>query len=177
SVRRRAMVLRTLVSSRRSTSPAGAAAGAAVGAAPARSTSSATILPSGPVPDSAARSIPCSRAIRRASGDAFTRPPFPCAATGSPSLFSHLTIVPDSIPCPSRGSLTSLATRHRPLDRLEHVVGVRDHVLLHHRRERKRRELRPDALDRRVEPVERLLLDDGRDLRAEAHPRHRLVRD
>src|SRR5207249_4468265 len=74
-------------------------------------------------------------------------------STASPSLFSHLTIVPDSIPCPSRGSLTSLATRHRLLDRGEHVCGVRHHVLLHHRRERERREPRPHALDRRVEPV------------------------
>ncbi len=31
--------------------------------------------PSGPVPVTAARSIPRSRAMRRASGDAFTRPP------------------------------------------------------------------------------------------------------
>ena len=35
----------------------------------------------------------------------------------------------------------------------------------------------PDTLDRRVEPVERLVLDDGRDLGAEAHPRDGLVRD
>ena len=40
----------------------------------ARSTSSATIRPSGPVPRSCARSMPRSRAIRRASGEALTRP-------------------------------------------------------------------------------------------------------
>ena len=61
SVRRRAIVLRMFVSSRRSTSPGAAAgAGAAAGVAPtsARSTSSATIRPSGPVPVSDESSIP-----------------------------------------------------------------------------------------------------------------------
>jgi hypothetical protein len=67
--------------------------------------------------------------------------------------------------------LTSSPSRsHGALDRGEHVVGVRDDELLHHRRERQRRELRADALDRRVEPVERLVLEHGRDLGAEAHP-------
>ena len=80
SVRRRAIVRRTLVSSRRSTSPGttGVGAGAAAGAvapASARSTSSATIRPSGPVPRICASSIPRSRAIRRANGDALIRSP------------------------------------------------------------------------------------------------------
>ena len=82
SVIRFATVLRSDVSSTRSIPAAGAAAGAAF-AGPetaARSTSSATIRPSGPVPASAARSMPRSRAIRRASGDALIRPPFPLAA-------------------------------------------------------------------------------------------------
>ncbi len=77
SVSRRAIVLRIDVSSISSTSPAGAAtaAGAAFGAATApRSTSSATIRPSGPLPDSVAMSIPFSRASLRASGEALTRP-------------------------------------------------------------------------------------------------------
>ena len=74
SVSRLAIVRRTLVSSRRSASPTAIGAGAAAGAASARSTSSATIRPSGPVPRMVERSIPRSRAIRRASGDAFTRP-------------------------------------------------------------------------------------------------------
>src|SRR6185312_13261672 len=92
-------------------------------------------------------------------------------STWSPSDLSHLTIVPDSIPWPRRGSLTSSAIAlHRPLDRSQHVIGVRDDVLLHHRREGQRREPGADALDGRVEPVERLVLDDGGDLRAEAHP-------
>src|SRR4051812_33996946 len=262
SVSRRAIVLRTFESGTRSTSPAGK--GAAMGAggagppASARSTSSATIRPSGPVPWIAARSIPRSRARRRASGEALTRP-FVVAAgcsvvrccgagsgwrsgsfgasaaatsgtsspsapmkatvsptgtspsatailsrtpaasastscvtlsvsssnsgspfcTGSPSDLSQRTIVPDSIPWPSRGRMTSVATAsalpHGPLDRGEHVVGMRDDERLHHRRERQRRELRADALDRRIEPVERLVLEHRSDLRAEAHPRHRLV--
>ena len=71
SVSRRAIVLRIDVSSISSTSPAGAAtaAGAALGAATApRSTSSATIRPSGPLPESVAMSIPFSaRACARAA--------------------------------------------------------------------------------------------------------------
>jgi hypothetical protein len=78
SVSRRAIVLRIDVSSISSTSPAGAAtaaAGAAFGVATApRSTSSATIRPSGPLPESVAMSIPFSRASLRASGEALTRP-------------------------------------------------------------------------------------------------------
>src|SRR5262249_57173638 len=62
-------------------------------------------------------------------------------------------------------------------DRGEQVGGLRDDELLHRRRERERRELRPDALDRRVEPVERPLLEDGRNLGPEPHPRHGLVCD
>src|SRR3954453_10037433 len=62
-------------------------------------------------------------------------------------------------------------------DRLQHVLRVRDDELLHHRGERQRRELRADALDRRVEPVEGLVLQDPRALGAEAHPRPGLVRD
>src|SRR6185436_10718934 len=68
-------------------------------------------------------------------------------STLSPSDFSQRTIVPASIPWPRRGRMTSLAT-DRPPDRVEHVGGVRDDELFHDRRERQRRELRPDALDR-----------------------------
>ena len=53
---------------------AGAAAGATSGAA-AASTSALTIRPPGPVPVIAAMSTPRSRAMRRATGDAFTRSP------------------------------------------------------------------------------------------------------
>src|SRR5262249_4808793 len=99
-------------------------------------------------------------------------------STVSPSAFSQRTIVPDSMPCPRRGSLTSVAIpAHGALDRRQDVVGVRHDELLHDRRERQRRELRTDALDRGVEPVEGLVLDDGGDLRAEAHLHDRLVRD
>ncbi len=76
SVMRRAIVLRIELNGTVSTSPGGtSAAAAATAPVPARSTSSATIRPSGPVPRSDARSIPASFARRRASGDAFTRPP------------------------------------------------------------------------------------------------------
>jgi hypothetical protein len=90
SVMRRAIVFRIWLSFTTSTSVGGAAAGAADGAARgltcARSTSSATIRPSGPVPRSSAKSIPRSLAMRRASGDAFTRPPFTrCAGSLGPS--------------------------------------------------------------------------------------------
>ena len=84
SVRRRAIVRRMLVSGTCSTSPAGT--GAAAGAAAARSTSSAMMRPSGPVPVIDVSSIPRSRAIRRASGEALTRSPglrgSGCAAAG-----------------------------------------------------------------------------------------------
>src|SRR5712691_2393375 len=268
AVSRLAIVLRTFESWRTSTCPKSWRRDGAAGAVAARSTSSATTRPSGPVPRICARSMPRSRAIRRASGDALIRPPslvwtgheswttgvsalagrssfgaclsfgfcsfgwapFPETATASPSSpitaivlptstspsdtaifsrtpdasastscvtlsvsssyrgspfstcspsdFSHLTIVPDSIPCPSRGSLTSVAiSSDRAIDRREHVVRVWNAPLLHHRRERQRRELGADALDRRVEPVERAVLDHRGDLRAEAHARDRLVCD
>ena len=76
SVIRRATVRRRELSSTTSTSP-GASATAAVGAgaAAARSTSSATMRPSGPVPVKLVSSIPRSRAIRRASGEALTLSP------------------------------------------------------------------------------------------------------
>ena len=79
SVSRRAIVFRIDENCCTSTPSVGAAAVAAVGAGPAeaalRSTSSATTRPSGPVPATALRSMPRSRAIRRASGEALTRPP------------------------------------------------------------------------------------------------------
>ena len=198
SVRRRAIVLRMFESGIRSTSPVGAGVGATDGGAvgppaSARSTSSATIRPSGPVPRIPESSMPRSRAMRRASGDALIRPlPDAIAAccgascagagsgslgfasaprvgaaaatsgtsspsepmnatvcptgtspsatailsrtpaasastscvtlsvsssksgspfsTGSPSDLSQRTIVPDSMPWPSRGRMTSVAT-------------------------------------------------------------------
>ncbi len=94
SVMRRAIVFRIWFSFTTSTSPLGARApadGAALTApdAEARSTSSATMRPSGPVPRRAESSIPRSRAMRRASGDALTRPPFVlstlCSGSDGPS--------------------------------------------------------------------------------------------
>ena len=81
-------------------------------------------------------------------------------STWSPSDLSQRTIVPDSMPWPSRGSVTWLDKPEAwlladgALDGGEHVLGVRDDVLLHDRRERDRRELGADALDGRVEVVE-----------------------
>ena len=86
SVRRRAIVLRVDVSSSSSTSP-GAAGDRAVrrpaGRRRQRSTSSATIRPSGPEPLICAMSRPFSRASRRASGEALTRPSALGAAAGA----------------------------------------------------------------------------------------------
>ena len=52
---------------------------AGAGAVPdaAASTSAFTIRPPGPLPCRPERSMPCSRAMRRATGDAFARPPLP----------------------------------------------------------------------------------------------------
>src|SRR3569623_965855 len=88
SVRRRAIVLRTLLSLVASWGMSGTAAGFAAGtdaagalapaagaASLAPSTSARTMRPFGPVPLSVERSILFSAAIRRASGLAFTRSP------------------------------------------------------------------------------------------------------
>ncbi len=87
SVSLRAIVRRSDVSGMRSISPIGAGAGTVVvavgaGLAAARSTSSATTRPSGPVPLSEPSSIPRSRAILRASGEALIRAPAPLPCTG-----------------------------------------------------------------------------------------------
>src|SRR5881397_981587 len=82
-------------------------------------------------------------------------------STVSPSDLSQRTIVPASMPCPSRGRVSSVAIpAHRAHDRLVDLGLVRDDELLHHRGERKRDEAGADPLDRRVEPVEGVLLDD-----------------
>ena len=54
--------------------PGRASATFAVPAFAASSTSAFTTRPPGPVPSTACRSMPCSRAMRRASGEALTRP-------------------------------------------------------------------------------------------------------
>jgi len=92
-------------------------------------------------------------------------------STVSPGDLSHFVIV--RLPCPDPArELDLVGHGYFPTVRLiarEHVFGVRDDVLLHHRRERERRELRSDALDRRVEVVESLVLQHRRDLGAEPH--------
>src|SRR5581483_12392235 len=74
AVSRRAIVLRMFVSGIRSISPVATGATGAIPIARAPSTSLATMRPSGPLPVTEARSTPRSRARRRASGDALTRP-------------------------------------------------------------------------------------------------------
>ena len=272
SVSRRAIVRRMLVSvtlldlagrhgcGRRRRAGAGAAALDVLG----------DDAPSGPVPASDERSMPRSRAIRRASGDALSARPLSAAPAGagagsslgcgrprqsrsparrlrgpaaaatvpfagspgpsspcspmnaivvptgtSPSATAILSRTPDGLgldllrdllrvelverlalldrvalglqPPDDRARLHALAEpRELDLSRhfsrpsriaVQHVGGVRDDELLHHRRERERRELRAHALHRSVEPVEGLVLDDGRDLGAEAHALDGLVRD
>jgi hypothetical protein len=92
SVSRRAIVLRIDVSWTTSASGAGSRAAVAAAGAPAAafSTSSATIRPSGPVPSTPVRSMPRSRAIRRASGEALTRPSLVSnrLSAGSPAVGS-----------------------------------------------------------------------------------------
>ena len=88
SVRRRAIVLRMFERGCDCTSPdaTGAAGRAAAGAG--LSTSCATIRPSGPLPRRLARSMPRSRASRRASGDALMRP----FVVGSDTRFGSGTV-------------------------------------------------------------------------------------
>jgi hypothetical protein len=73
-------VWRTAVSGTDSTSALAAAAAGAGAAADPLSRSTATMRPSGPVPETEERSIPRSRAILLARGDALIRPPFDDAA-------------------------------------------------------------------------------------------------
>ena len=84
------------------------------------------------------------------------------------------------MPWPRRGRVTWFAISPLPTVRFiaartSCAWGIDE--LLHHRGERQRREPRADALDRRVEVVESLLLDERGDLGAPAHARHGLVGD
>ena len=105
SVSRRAIVLRIDDSCCTSMpSDGNAAVGSATGApdAAVRSTSSATTRPSGPVPATALRSMPRSRAMRRASGEALMRPPFSpegCLISATRSLISADARRPRSLSC------------------------------------------------------------------------------
>src|SRR5207237_2278097 len=108
------------------------------GTASPSSPMTAIVWPTGTSPDSTAifSSTPLASAstscVALSVSTSKSGSPF---STRSPSDFSHFVIVPASIPCPRRGSFTSLLTGDRPLDRGEHVVGLRDHELLHRRRE------------------------------------------
>ncbi len=115
SVRRRAIVFLVDVSSISSTSPAAvatAAAGAAFGAATTpRSTSSATIRPSGPLPWSWAMSIPFSRASRRASGEALTRP---AVCTGASATAAVAASAVAAAACRPRSRSSSISSAGEP---------------------------------------------------------------
>ena len=116
------MACRILDRSARSAPSAGAGAGAAAGAASgaggtaARDATTAfmsasTTLPPGPVPVTVSRSIPCSRASLRASGDANTRPA--SAATRAASAAASTSASTMRPP----GPLPVMAVRSTPCSR------------------------------------------------------------
>src|SRR4051794_13651736 len=89
--------------------------------------------------------------------------------TSSPTDLSHRRTVPSSMESESRGMTISATAA--PLQRLEcgadHVLGVRDRGLLHSLRVR-HVDVRPGhSLDRRIEVVERLALDQGGEVGAD----------
>ena len=92
------------------------------------------------------------------------------------SLPAHgLTMMPTAGHAPVTAPSSGRASASRTPAAMSRGVG---HVLaLERRRERHRRERRADPTDRRVEVVERLLLDLRRHLGAEAAEAHRLVGD
>src|SRR5829696_630163 len=96
-------------------------------------------------------------------------------STSSPSETSHLRIVPSSIESDSRGMVISLAKRavlleiaERGYRRLDDVLGVRHRGLLERLGVRHRDVGAGYPLHRSVEVVERLLLDQRRQVRAHA---------
>src|SRR6185503_8979958 len=102
--------------------------------------------------------------------------------TSPPSSTSHLSTVPSSIESERRGIVTSLAMvlleipegRERGVN---HVLLVRERRLLEWLRIRHRDVGAGHALDGRVQPVERLLLDQRREVRADASMRPTLLDD
>src|SRR6202042_2477509 len=93
--------------------------------------------------------------------------------TAVPGSTSHSSISPYSMVSPSLGIRTSTATSapgtlEQALDPGRDPGGVRDVGAFEHRAERHRRERRADAEHRRVQVVERLLLDLRADLGADA---------
>ena len=77
----------------------------------------------------------------------------------------------------SHGSTSYCAPLERDLRRPDDLLGPRPVGVLERRADRHRRERRADALDRRLEVVERGGLELGGELGAEAAGGHRLVRD
>src|SRR5580693_9346803 len=102
--------------------------------------------------------------------------------TGVPGATSHSSISPYSMVSPSLGIRTSTATSapgalEQPPDSGHDPVAVRDVGAFEHRAERHRGERRAEAEHRRVQVVERLLLDLRGDLGADAAEGDRLVHD
>src|SRR5215212_6706050 len=103
--------------------------------------------------------------------------------TSPPSSTSHLSTVPSSIESERRGIVTSLANAS-PLEvaeggerRLHDVLLVRERRLLEWLRIRHRDVGAGHALNGRVQPVERLLLDQRRQVRSHATVRPALLDD
>src|SRR5206468_7477094 len=101
--------------------------------------------------------------------------------TSSPSPTSHFRIVPSSIESESRGMTTSVAIGSDVAEggerRVHDVLLVREGGLLEGLRVGHRHVGARDALDRRVEPVESLLLDQRREVGAHAAVRPALLHD
>src|SRR3989454_474342 len=126
--------------------------------------------------------------------------------TWSPIFLSHLLTVPSAIDSPIWGMSTSMRamaapkgvrcrvsgarshadTRHlapdtsvrrKPSCRLNDVFGLRQHKVLQCRRVGQRHVMRGHAHDRPVQPLERLLVDAGRDLARETARAGILVHD
>src|SRR5215208_2531341 len=104
-------------------------------------------------------------------------------ATSSPCDLIHRRIVPSSIESESLGMTISLATFssqtafERRHGRADHVLGVGDGRLLEALCVRHWNVGTSDPLDRCVEVVEGLLLDEGREVRADAAMRPPLLQD
>src|ERR687895_1552456 len=104
--------------------------------------------------------------------------------TSPPSSTSHLSTVPSSIESDRRGIVTSLAIGSPPLDvaeggygGLHHVLLMRECGLLERLGVRHRDVGTGHALHGGVEPVERLLLDQRSEVRANAAVRPALLDD
>ena len=102
-------------------------AGAAAASAWRRSTSSATIRPSGPGAAQRRRSMPRSRAIRRASGDALIRPPFAPRRAGSGQARRRRGSGRGRLRRRASARLQASSALARPAARRDLLAGLADH--------------------------------------------------